>query len=211
MKKIYAIGACIILFVPLLLISSEITTSTTPLFQNQEQNRSSIRPGEIVMLSSQGRDDIALDWAWLVTNESGEWNNFKGFLDWNYYKEIVIDHSKVEEDLIDFPLLISYTFQPITFKYLFCLIIITRNEAFKSFFLSSLSCVKTIHLCFLAYFNISSSTVFAFKSVSIIFNPFCTPKLMIDCQVLGFLFLNSLTHESRVIISAFGINPLIPE
>ena len=60
---------------------------------------------------AQLKDETALDWAWLSTNETGEWTNFTpvGWWDsnWIYRKEIIINHNKVTSNLHNFPVLIS--------------------------------------------------------------------------------------------------------
>jgi hypothetical protein len=53
----------------------EAYDTTAPLWQNQGQNATFILVGEAVKLYAQGYDDIALDWAWLETNETGIWEN----------------------------------------------------------------------------------------------------------------------------------------
>lgn len=113
MKKICGILICIMLFATVLLVSLYVTAlgdNISPEWRNQGQNKSTIQPGESISLFAQGRDNVAMDWAWLATNETGEWQNFTGWWDhsWDYYKKITIYHSQVEDDLIDFPLTISY-------------------------------------------------------------------------------------------------------
>jgi len=49
---------------------------TAPTWQNQGQNATSIYVNQSINLSAQGRDAVALDWAWLSTNETGSWLNF---------------------------------------------------------------------------------------------------------------------------------------
>ena len=46
-----------------------------PQWRHQWQNKTVIYPGEPILLYAQGRDDVALDWAWLATNETGIWKN----------------------------------------------------------------------------------------------------------------------------------------
>ena len=55
--------------------SEETHDITAPLWQNQGQNETLILSGESIELYAQGYDNIALDWAWLETNETGEWEN----------------------------------------------------------------------------------------------------------------------------------------
>jgi hypothetical protein len=92
---------------------------TPPIWKNQQQEKNKINPGESIELSAQGMDDTAMAWAWLATNETGEWQSYIGNnnwynLNWNYRKEIVINHNKVDEDLENFPVLISYTSSDLT-------------------------------------------------------------------------------------------------
>jgi len=74
MRNIRIIVITILVFFSLIGISYGADT-TAPMSRNQAQNPSDIHPGESVALSAQGRDDVALDWAWLSTNESGTWQN----------------------------------------------------------------------------------------------------------------------------------------
>jgi len=82
-----------------------------PNWQNQSQNGTIIHQGGKISLKAQGRDNIALDMAWLATNESGEWQNFTGDPWFNqsftYRKCITINHTKVIQDCHNFPVLIS--------------------------------------------------------------------------------------------------------
>ena len=55
----------------------------------------------------QGKDDIALDWAYLATNEEGEWRPWWNS-NWEYRIPIIIDHSFVEADFTNFPILITH-------------------------------------------------------------------------------------------------------
>ena len=96
MRKICSIWVCMLLLICFLPLLVEVAASGSPLFQNQGQNKSSIRPGENILLYAQGKDDIALDWAWLATNETGEWKNHTGFLGWSYFKQIVIFYSRTD-------------------------------------------------------------------------------------------------------------------
>ena len=84
-----------------------------PEWRAQGQNQTMIRAGENISLFSQGRDNIGLDIAYLSTNETGEWMNYSGRdwwnLSWNYCKKITIDHTFVEEDLTNFPVLVTHT------------------------------------------------------------------------------------------------------
>jgi hypothetical protein len=102
MKKICIICLCMLLFFSFV-ISVEVKASGDPLFQNLGQSKSSIRPGDNIILYAQGKDDVALNWSWLATNETGEWKNYADLLEWNYYKQIVIDHTMVEDDFHNFP------------------------------------------------------------------------------------------------------------
>jgi parallel beta-helix repeat protein len=70
-----------------------IIDNIRPEWQNQGQTNSHINPDEQSILFAQGRDAVALDWAWLATDESGEWQSFVG--PWwnyscNYFKELLI-------------------------------------------------------------------------------------------------------------------------
>jgi hypothetical protein len=82
-----------------------------PEWRNQGENKSEVPPGDSVSLSAQGRDNIALDWAYLSTNESGDWLIYSGGDWWNhnwaFSKQITINHTKVADDLTNFPVLIS--------------------------------------------------------------------------------------------------------
>ena len=87
--------------------------TVSPEWRNQGQNKSIVEVGGRISLYAEGMDDQELDWAWLSTNESGEWEIFAGgeWWDnhWYYKKEIIIDHSLVPDDLVNFPLLIVHT------------------------------------------------------------------------------------------------------
>jgi parallel beta-helix repeat protein len=50
---------------------------TPPIWQNQGTNDTNnvIDQGESINLTAQGKDETALDWSWLATNESGSWRN----------------------------------------------------------------------------------------------------------------------------------------
>ncbi|MEM0492707.1 MAG: DUF2341 domain-containing protein [Candidatus Thermoplasmatota archaeon] len=85
--------------------------TVAPEIRNTRQDKYVIRPGESVLLSAQGRDDVSLGWAWLMTNESGEWKRvYTGLPGWLYSRQIVIHHEFVEGDLVDFPVFIRCTF-----------------------------------------------------------------------------------------------------
>ncbi|MFH1100676.1 MAG: DUF2341 domain-containing protein [Methanobacteriota archaeon] len=62
-----------------------------------------------MILSAQGKDDVALDWAWLSTDETGQWRNFSGLHGWQYCKRITIHHESVAGDLVNFPILVLCT------------------------------------------------------------------------------------------------------
>ena len=51
---------------------------TPPLWRNQGTNDTDneIDQGEAINLTAQGKDETALDWAWLATDETGEWKNY---------------------------------------------------------------------------------------------------------------------------------------
>jgi len=58
--------------------TTELGDIIPPQWQNQGQNKTTIQPGESISLYAQGKDETALDWAWLATNETGVWQNFTG-------------------------------------------------------------------------------------------------------------------------------------
>ncbi|MFH1134161.1 MAG: DUF2341 domain-containing protein [Nanoarchaeota archaeon] len=92
-----------------------------PEWRNLGQEHSFILPGESNMLYAEARDNVALDWAILATNETGTWQNFTTEEEppsnasneswwngnWSYRKSIVIDHTKVAADQVDFPVFIE--------------------------------------------------------------------------------------------------------
>jgi len=91
---------CIILVIILLCASISWVPGTVtalkgddipPVWQNQGQNKSVIKPGESILLYAQGKDDVALDWAWLATNENGDWTGYAPEW-WNYYKKLYISN-----------------------------------------------------------------------------------------------------------------------
>jgi hypothetical protein len=49
-----------------------------PLWQSQGTNDTdnTITQGQAINLTAQGKDETALDWAWLSTNETGQWRNY---------------------------------------------------------------------------------------------------------------------------------------
>ncbi|MFH1100405.1 MAG: DUF2341 domain-containing protein, partial [Methanobacteriota archaeon] len=49
-----------------------------PTWQNQGQNRTTIQRGEPITLYAQGKDNRALNYAKLATNETGTWQNYTG-------------------------------------------------------------------------------------------------------------------------------------
>ena len=85
---------CIILLSPVMLVHDGVTAADIPIVQNQGQNKTTIGPGENITLHAQGSDDVALDWAWLSTDETGEWQEFKDWWnsDWKHCKKLIIDH-----------------------------------------------------------------------------------------------------------------------
>ena len=97
-----------ILLLPILTVLFS-QASSLPEIRNQGQSASAIHPDSSVTLYAQGKDDVALQWAWLSTNEAGTWNSFKGWwnFDWKYCKALRIDHTKVDADLTNFPVLVS--------------------------------------------------------------------------------------------------------
>ncbi len=56
----------------------EVNYSAPPLWANQTTNDTNnvILSKKAINLSAQGYDDVGLDYAWLSTNESGEWKNY---------------------------------------------------------------------------------------------------------------------------------------
>ena len=88
-----------------------IFDNDNPVWRNQGESKTSLPQGDSVVLSTQGKDNVALQWAWLATNESGQWLTYGGKpwwnLGWGYCKTIVINHSKVNADLANFPVLVS--------------------------------------------------------------------------------------------------------
>lgn len=112
MKKILCAIICsLVLSTAFSMLLGKTAVADTPVSQNQGQNKTTIRPGEAISLYAQGRDADGLDWAWLSTNETGEWQSFMGWwnFDWHYSKKITINHNLVEENLTNFPLLITNT------------------------------------------------------------------------------------------------------
>ena len=79
-----------------------------PEWQNQDQDKTEIRSVDEILLSAQGKDDIALDWTYLATDETGEWRPWWNN-NWEYRKPIIIDHSLVDADLTNFPILFHNT------------------------------------------------------------------------------------------------------
>ncbi len=69
-----------------------------PVWRNQGMDKQSILPGESIELFAQGSDTVGLDYAYLSTNETGEWKDYTNLIDWRYAKKIVIDHERVEPD-----------------------------------------------------------------------------------------------------------------
>ena len=55
---------------------------SAPLWQNQGTNDTDnlIPQGGAINLTAQGKDETALDWAWLSTNESGSWVNYTNII-----------------------------------------------------------------------------------------------------------------------------------
>ncbi|GAH03235.1 unnamed protein product, partial [marine sediment metagenome] len=53
-----------------------VTDADSPSWRNQLQNSSTVLTGESLNLSAEGYDYVGLDFAWLSTNESGEWVNY---------------------------------------------------------------------------------------------------------------------------------------
>ncbi|MFH1100655.1 MAG: DUF2341 domain-containing protein [Methanobacteriota archaeon] len=112
MKKILCtILIWILLTSTLTLIPQQVHAEDLPTYQNQGQNKTTIRPGESITLSAQGRDNDGLQWSWLATNETGRWVNISGWWNrnWGYSKKIVIDHTKIQSNLTDFPIIVNIT------------------------------------------------------------------------------------------------------
>jgi hypothetical protein len=67
--------------------------TTPPLWQNQGTNDTdnSILQGQAINLTAQGKDETALDWAWLATNETGVWQNKTG----GSWQDTFSDSSKI--------------------------------------------------------------------------------------------------------------------
>ncbi|MEM0492796.1 MAG: DUF2341 domain-containing protein [Candidatus Thermoplasmatota archaeon] len=87
------------------------TDNIPPEWRKQGQSAPVIPPGGTVVLYGQGRDNIGLGLAYLATNETGQWVNFSGGnwwdVNWGYCKKITINHTFVNGDLFNFPVLIS--------------------------------------------------------------------------------------------------------
>ncbi|MBI5697891.1 MAG: DUF2341 domain-containing protein, partial [Thaumarchaeota archaeon] len=60
------------------------TLNTPPLWRNQGTNDTdnTILQGQGINLSAQGYDAVGLDWAWLSTNETGQWRNYTEMTSW---------------------------------------------------------------------------------------------------------------------------------
>jgi len=89
------------------------------LWQNQGTNDTdnSILQGQAINLTAQGKDETALDWSWLATNESGSWKNYTTYwnssVDWwnssfQYRKPITISNSG--SALTDYQVQLNVTF-----------------------------------------------------------------------------------------------------
>jgi len=75
--------------------SIQICDLQDPEVRNQNQNSSTIKPNGTIELFAQIRDDFALDYAWLSTNESGEWQNISmSYGGRQFYKELFIEDSE---------------------------------------------------------------------------------------------------------------------
>jgi len=84
-----------------------IVDSDPPQWRNQGQNKTVIHHGENILLRAQGKDNVALNWAWLSTNETGIWKNFTGNIgwwdiSWGYRKQI-----NITNPIIDYQMLIT--------------------------------------------------------------------------------------------------------
>lgn len=89
-KKMRMVNSLVLPIVVLLLLVSvgyALTISATvdvfsvskaPQWRNQGTNDTDniILQGESINLTAQGKDETALDWAWLATNETGQWKNY---------------------------------------------------------------------------------------------------------------------------------------
>ena len=91
--------------------------SNPPLWQNQGTNDTdnSILQGESINLTAQGKDDTALDWATLATNESGSWRNYTQATSWwnsswPYRKNITINNSANSNTLANYQVFVNVTY-----------------------------------------------------------------------------------------------------
>ncbi len=79
---------------------------------DQGQNKQFILPGEPILLYVEGKDECALYYAYLSTNESGEWKNYTNLLEWQYAKKITFEKGRITPDfwsetIEDLPLLVT--------------------------------------------------------------------------------------------------------
>jgi len=94
-----------------------VKDTALPQCRNQGQSANSILQNETITLYAQGRDETALDMAWLATNESGSWKTWTNYsiehpwfdYNWSYRKKIVINHTMVNANLTNFPMVIVDT------------------------------------------------------------------------------------------------------
>lgn len=78
MKKLSTLTVIFFLIAGSVFLSGMVSGSDGLTSQNQGQSRSAIAKGESVQLYAQGKDDVALNWSTLATNESGAWQNLSG-------------------------------------------------------------------------------------------------------------------------------------
>jgi len=60
------------------------TARNTPEWQNQNSNTTTPLVGEPILLGAQGKDESALNWAWLWTNETGTGKNYTSTMSSNF-------------------------------------------------------------------------------------------------------------------------------
>jgi hypothetical protein len=88
---------------------------TAPIWQNQAQEKTTVWPGGSIWLRADGKDETALNFAWLSTNETGVWENQTRGNWWNsawqYSKVLTIDHNAISDTdgLYNFPVYVSIT------------------------------------------------------------------------------------------------------
>jgi len=86
-----------------------------PEWSTQNQGKNSVFRGENNILAAQGRDDVGLDYAWLATNETGQWRSYTSVLtpptewwnsNWKRRAKLVFNNVGQTQDLVDFPILV---------------------------------------------------------------------------------------------------------